>query len=51
MRMSLNIGFTNQEAIESSPVATAIISMMHSQPVWRGKAEKLRIELNNLVTS
>ena len=48
---ALNIGFTNQEAIESSPVATAIITMMNSQPVWSGKAEKLRIELNNLVTT
>ena len=31
-----NIGFTNQEAIESSPVATVIIAMMEQQPVWSG---------------
>jgi len=44
-----NIGFTNQEAIDSSPVATAIIAMMNKQPSWTGRAEKLRVELNKLV--
>jgi putative DNA primase/helicase len=44
-----NIGFTNQEAIDSSPVATAIIAMMDKQPSWIGRAERLRVELNKLV--
>ncbi|MGA9841452.1 MAG: hypothetical protein WBQ25_03985, partial [Nitrososphaeraceae archaeon] len=46
-----NIGFTNQEAIESSPVATVIIAMMEKQPIWSGKAEKLRVELNKVIAS
>jgi hypothetical protein len=41
--------FTNQEAIDSSPVATAIIAMMDKQPSWIGRAERLRVELNKLV--
>jgi hypothetical protein len=46
-----NIQFTNQEAIDSSPVATAIINLMNIHAVWSGKAEKLRTELVRIVTS
>ena len=46
-----NIGLINQEAIDSSPTATVIIAMMDKQPVWSGKSEKLRIELNKVVLS
>jgi hypothetical protein len=45
-----NIGFTNEEAIESSPTATAITILMITQPTWAGKAEELRITLNELVS-
>jgi hypothetical protein len=45
-----NIGFTNEEAIESSPAATAITILMTTQPIWAGKAEDLRIRLNELVS-
>jgi len=45
-----NIGFTNEEAIESSPTATAITILMTTQPTWAGKAEDLRIRLNELVS-
>jgi hypothetical protein len=31
-----NIGFTNEEAINASPVATAIIHLMSTQAVWSG---------------
>ena len=46
-----NIGFTNAEAIQSSPTATAIIAMMEKQPVWSGRASALRLELTKIVTS
>jgi hypothetical protein len=46
-----NIGFTNQEAIESSPVATALIELMGSIPVWTGKATGLKIQLSDLIES
>jgi hypothetical protein len=31
-----NIGFTNEEAISTSPVATAIIHLMNTQAIWSG---------------
>jgi hypothetical protein len=43
-----NIGFTNEEAIDSNPTATAITILMTTQPTWAGKAEDLRIKLNEL---
>jgi hypothetical protein len=46
-----NIGFTNEEAIESSPVATALIELMDSIPVWTGKASGLKIQLSDLIES
>ena len=45
-----NIGFTNEEAIDSNPTATAITILMTTQPTWAGKAEDLRIKLNELVS-
>ena len=35
-----NIGFTNQEAIDSSSTATVIIAMMDKQPVWSSRSKK-----------
>ena len=45
-----NIGFTNEEAIDSNPIATAITNLMTTQPTWTGKAEDLRIKLDELVS-
>lgn len=44
-----NIGFNNEEAVNSSPVATAIISLMNSQAIWSGKSHTLLLKLNDLV--
>jgi hypothetical protein len=46
-----NIGFTNKEAIESNPVATAIINLMDKQAMWIGKAKDLKLKLDELVAS
>ena len=46
-----NIGFTNEEAIESNPIATAIINLMNINPTWIGKASDLKITLDELVSS
>jgi hypothetical protein len=46
-----NIGFTNEEAIESSPVATAVIEMMNHNPVWTGKADGLKVALSDVIES
>jgi hypothetical protein len=46
-----NIGFTNEQAIEASPVATAIIELMDQTALWTGKASGLKVALNDLVAS
>jgi hypothetical protein len=46
-----NIGFTNEQAIESSPTATAIIALMDQNAVWSGKTSALKIALNDLIAS
>jgi hypothetical protein len=46
-----NIGFTNEQAIEASPVATAIIELMEQNAVWTGKASGLKVALNDLIAS
>ena len=46
-----NIGFTNEQAIEASPVATAIIELMDQSAVWTGKASGLKVALNDLIAS
>jgi hypothetical protein len=45
-----NIGFTNEEAVDANPVATAIRVLMTTQAVWSGKAEDLRLKLNDMVS-
>jgi hypothetical protein len=45
-----NISFTNEEAIEANPVATAISVLMSTQATWAGKTEDLRLKLNELVS-
>jgi hypothetical protein len=44
-----NIGFTNEEAIDANPIATAIRILMTTQAVWSGKSEDLRLKLNDMV--
>jgi hypothetical protein len=39
----------NEEAVEVSTVATAIIELMAQTPVWKGKADALRVKLNEVV--
>lgn len=46
-----NIESTNQEAIESNPIANAITVFMMNHSNWTGKAEELRVKLNELVVS
>jgi hypothetical protein len=46
-----NIGFTNEQAIEASPIATALIELMDQRAVWSGKASGLMVDLNDLVAS
>ena len=46
-----NIGFTNEQAIEASPIATAIIELMDHNAVWTGKASGLKVALNDLIAS
>ena len=45
-----NIGFTNEEAINASPVATAIIHLMSTQAVWSGMCMQLLSKLNDLTS-
>jgi hypothetical protein len=45
-----NIGFTNEEAINASPVATAIIHLMSTQAVWSGMCMELLSKLNDLTS-
>ena len=45
-----NIGFRNEEAVDANPVATAIRVLMTTQAVWSGKAEDLRLKLNDMVS-
>jgi hypothetical protein len=44
-----NIGFTNEEAINASPVATAVIHLMDTQAVWSGKCMELLSKLNDMI--
>jgi hypothetical protein len=39
----------NEEAVEVSTVATAIIELMSQTPVWKGKFDALRVKLNEVV--
>ncbi|MGA9150929.1 MAG: hypothetical protein WBZ36_10135 [Candidatus Nitrosopolaris sp.] len=43
-----NIGFTNEEAINASTVATAIIHLMNTQAVWSGTSMELLTKLNDM---
>lgn len=45
-----NIGFTNEEAINASPVATAIIHLMNTQAVWSGMFLELLSKLNDMIS-
>ncbi len=45
-----NIGFTNEEAIEANPIPTAVTALLTSQTTWSGKAEELRVTLNELIS-
>jgi hypothetical protein len=42
-----NINRQNEEAIEASPVAKAVIEFMDDEEIWQGTAEELLIELNS----
>jgi hypothetical protein len=44
-----NIGFTNEEAINASPVATAVIHLMDTQAVWSGMSKDLLSRLNDMI--
>lgn len=46
-----NISNMNEEAVEVSTVATAIIELMSQIPVWKGKADALRVKLNEVVVA
>jgi hypothetical protein len=43
---STNIDKQNEEAIDSSPVAQAVIALMNALPIWEGPASQLLAELN-----
>ncbi len=45
-----NISFTNEEAIDSNPIALALRVFMEINSTWEGKAEQLRKELNETVS-
>ena len=45
-----NIGFTNEEAVGASPVATAINALMNTRATWRGKAHELLLKLNETIS-
>jgi len=45
-----NIGFTNEEAINPSLVATMIIRLTNLQMVWSGSCMDLLSKLNALIT-
>jgi hypothetical protein len=45
-----NIGFTNEEAINASVVATAVIHLMDTQPTWAGMSMQLLSKLNELTS-
>ena len=45
-----NIGFTNEEAINASAVATAVIHLMNTQAVWSGMSINLLSKLNELIS-
>jgi hypothetical protein len=47
---NVNIGFTNEEAINASAVATAIIHLMNTQPTWAGMSMELLSKLNDLTS-
>jgi hypothetical protein len=44
-----NIGFTNEEAINASPVAAAVIHLMDTQAVWSGMSKDLLSKLNDMI--
>jgi hypothetical protein len=44
-----NIGLTNEEAISSNPVATAIIHLMDTTKEWEGFSMKLLSDLNVMI--
>ncbi|MGC1927860.1 MAG: hypothetical protein WA667_02710 [Candidatus Nitrosopolaris sp.] len=45
-----NIGFTNEEAINASAVATAVIHLMNTQAVWSGMSMDLLSRLNDMTS-
>src|SRR5215207_3830363 len=45
-----NIGFSNEEAINSNLVANVIVNMMQTQAAWTGKIGMLRTKLNEFVS-
>jgi hypothetical protein len=46
-----NIGFTNEEAVDANPVATAVRILTSTQAIWSGKAEDLRLKLNDMISN
>jgi hypothetical protein len=44
-----NIGFSNEEAINSNLVANVIVNMMETQAAWTGKIGMLRTKLNEFI--
>jgi hypothetical protein len=44
-----NIGFTNEEAINASLVATAVIHLMNTQAIWSGMSKDLLSKLNDMI--
>jgi hypothetical protein len=45
-----NIGFTNEEAINASVVATAVIHLMDTQAIWSGMCMELLSKLNDMTS-
>ena len=45
-----NIGFTNEEAINASAVATAVIHLMNTQAVWSGMSMELLSKINDMTS-
>jgi hypothetical protein len=45
-----NIGFSNEEAINSNLVANVIVNMMETQAAWTGKMGMLRTKLNEFIS-
>jgi hypothetical protein len=45
-----NIGFSNEEAINSNLVANVIVNMMETQAAWTGKIGMLRTKLNDFIS-